>query len=72
MKLGVKSPTQGAQGFIPKPMIELMNSIKAEQNGTEVTVTGSMTAKTEDLIGGMLFPFMMMSGGGVGPGAAAP
>ncbi|MEX2212895.1 MAG: HEAT repeat domain-containing protein [Phycisphaeraceae bacterium] len=62
---------QGAAAFIPKPFIDFMSSIKTQQNGTEVTMTASMSAKAEDLIGSMMFPFMMMRGG-FGDGGAEP
>ena len=52
-----------AAGFVPKPMIDFMNSLKVEAEGKSAALTGTMEGSTEDIIGSMLFPMMMMMRG---------
>lgn len=61
----VRASMNQAAGFLPKPMIDFVSSLKVEADGKSAALTGTMVGSFEDIIGSLLFPMMMMGGPGL-------
>lgn len=53
-----------AGGFIPKNVVDFVKTVKIQVDGKNATLTGSMEGGFEEMLGGMLFPMMMLGGRG--------
>lgn len=53
-----------AGGFIPKNVVDFVKTLKIQADGKNATLTGTMEGDFEQMLGGMLFPMMMLGGPG--------
>lgn len=60
----IRANINQAGGFVPKSFIDFTQTLKIQSDGKTATLTGTMEGGFEEMLGGMLFPMMMLGGRG--------